>query len=410
MAVNYTFTAITLDQMPAQYPPPPPTPSGAPVGDTFQHASPDGNYLIGSDPKLTTVSSDWILGHDGTYTPIFSTANDVAGFYNEPVAVSNSGEVVGRAFVNGAYQSFSEIGGVISAIVAPGSVAQQWAGFGGSAGGAPPLNSTDVEAVNSSGEVGGLYADADNKGHGFTEQNGVYSSVAMPGASGAGVSSVMDDGTIYGNWVDAAGKLNYFKATPNSAPANNFVVADQTTGTSTQEAGSAYTGPVAGLTNECIKITPDNVNITAITPNSFIHTGSGEDAIDVSKAGGTNVLDGGTGSNFLVGGSGQDTFFADARGSTADIWSTIVGFHPGDSATIWGLTKDDFQLSTADNRGAAGYTGLTFEASRAGTNVSVTLKGFTRDNLASGLLQVSYGRSPDTAGLAGSNYMMITEH
>jgi len=58
----------------------------------------------------------------------------------------------------------------------------------------------------------------------------------------------------------------------------------------------------------------DNINITATKPNNFIHAGFGDDAIDVSQFaltnGGTNVLDGGGGSNFLVGGlSSVDTFF-----------------------------------------------------------------------------------------------------
>ncbi len=72
-----------------------------------------------------------------------------------------------------------------------------------------------------------------------------------------------------------------------------------------------------------IDITTDNLNITANVPNSFIHSGAGEDAIDVSKANGTNVLDGGTSSNFLVGGSGTDTFFVDDRNPSADIWSKL---------------------------------------------------------------------------------------
>jgi len=44
----------------------------------------------------------------------------------------------------------------------------------------------------------------------------------------------------------------------------------------------AYTGPVTTLQNQFIDITADNVNITATKPNNFIHTGSGNDAIDLS--------------------------------------------------------------------------------------------------------------------------------
>jgi Ca2+-binding RTX toxin-like protein len=117
------------------------------------------------------------------------------------------------------------------------------------------------------------------------------------------------------------------------------------------------------LQAEYINVTSDNLNVTASSPNWFIHSGSGMDAIAVNS--GTNVLDGGTGSNFLVGGTGTDTFFVDDRGASADIWSTVVGFHQGDAATIWGVTPQDFNLARVDGQGAAGYTGLTLHATVA---------------------------------------------
>jgi serralysin len=63
-------------------------------------------------------------------------------------------------------------------------------------------------------------------------------------------------------------------------------------------------------------------------------------------------LDGGTGSNFLTGGSGTDTFFVDNRGVSADTWSTIVNFHNGDATTIWGVTSSGFSFDFEDNQGA----------------------------------------------------------
>ena len=115
----------------------------------------------------------------------------------------------------------------------------------------------------------------------------------------------------------------------------NFSVLDTTTQTPFQIDGTPYSGPVAGLQWEYIDDTSDNLSVTANVPNVFIHTGSGEDAIDVSHANGNNVLDGSTGSNFLVGGSGDDTFFVDDRSPSADIWSTVANFHAGDAATIF---------------------------------------------------------------------------
>src|ERR1044071_2926371 len=124
------------------------------------------------------------------------------------------------------------------------------------------------------------------------------------------------------------------------------------------------------------------------------------DAIAVTS--GTNVLDGGTGSNFLVGGSGTDTFFVDDRGASADIWSTVVGFHAGDAATIWGVTPQDFSLDWADGQGAAGYTGLTLHATAAGKpTASLTLAGYTQADLNNGRLSVLFG----TDSASGSTYM-----
>ncbi|WP_428486799.1 beta strand repeat-containing protein [Rhodopila sp.] len=193
-------------------------------------------------------------------------------------------------------------------------------------------------------------------------------------------------------------------APPPPPPSANFMVADTTTHNSTSAAGDTYTGPVAGLQHQYINITTDSLNITATVANSFIHTGSGTDAIDVSKVGGTNVLDGSTGSNFLVGGSGNDTFFVDDRIATADIWSTIANFHVGDATTVYGVTAADFNLDWEDNQGAAGYTGLTLHATAANKPIaSMTLVGYTKADLTDGRLTVSFGNDP----ASHSNYMYV---
>jgi Ca2+-binding RTX toxin-like protein len=119
---------------------------------------------------------------------------------------------------------------------------------------------------------------------------------------------------------------------------------------------------------------------------------------------GTNVLDGGTESNFLTGGSGTDTFFVDDRGPTADIWSTVVGFHAGDAATIWGATPQDFSISWMNGQGATGFTGLTLHAAAGGRpTASLTLAGFSQADMSSGRLSVSFGSDP----ASGSAYMYV---
>ncbi len=126
--------------------------------------------------------------------------------------------------------------------------------------------------------------------------------------------------------------------------------------------------------------------------NWFIHTGSGSDAL--AAAGGRNVLDSGTGSNFLTGASGEDTFFLDARGASEAIWSTVVVFGHGDAVTVWGTSSQDAGVAWLDDLGAAGYRGLTMQVTAPGKpNVLVTLAGYSRADLDSGLLQVSVGAS-----------------
>jgi phospholipase/lecithinase/hemolysin len=174
-----------------------------------------------------------------------------------------------------------------------------------------------------------------------------------------------------------------------------------TTGQPVAAQGQPYTGPVGILQRQYINITPDKLNVTVSTPNWFIHSGAGQDAIAVS--GGSNVVDGGTGSNFLTGGSGTDSFFVDERGATATTWSTVANFHAGDSATLWGVSQAGFQINYIDGAGAAGATGLTVIAQAAGKpEALLTLAGFTRADLA-GRLGVSFGT--DTA--SGSAYMYI---
>lgn len=184
--------------------------------------------------------------------------------------------------------------------------------------------------------------------------------------------------------------------------AANFGITDTTTGLSMAATGHPYTGPVSYLMQEIVLLSPDNLAVASAMPNAFIHTGSGKDAIDVSRAGGNNVLDGGTGSNYLVGGSGNDTFFVDDRGPTSSVWSTVVGFHAGDAATVWGVTPQDFALQWQDGQGAVGATGLTLHAFAVGKpDASLTLAGYTTADLTNGRVTVSYG------AIENGTYMLI---
>ena len=185
-----------------------------------------------------------------------------------------------------------------------------------------------------------------------------------------------------------------------------FEVTNTSRGKSASTTGTTDSGPVAGLQYQYIYTGTDNINITADNGNEFIHTGSGFDAIDVSKVGGINVLDGGTNSNFLVGtktGAGTDTFFVDNRTPPGDIWSSVSNFHAGDAATIFGITQKGFTTSWVDGQGAAGFTGLTLHVTAPGVpTASLTLAGYTTADLTNGRLSQSWGTTTDNV-----NYLYI---
>jgi hypothetical protein len=164
--------------------------------------------------------------------------------------------------------------------------------------------------------------------------------------------------------------------------AGNFKFTDTELNLSGADTGTIYTGPVAGLQKQFLWGSDDNAAISTTAQNVFVKGGSGSDALAVS--GGQNVLDGGGGSNFLVGGKGagsQDTFFVDGRGGVVT-WSTIVNFHLGDQATIFGFHAGISTLPFTDDDGVQGFTGITAhsELNGAGTgvNASMTFAGIDR--------------------------------
>ena len=169
-----------------------------------------------------------------------------------------------------------------------------------------------------------------------------------------------------------------------AAPA--FEVIQTATGQAAHTDGDSYTGPVASLQRQFIWSGEGNVVIAASTPDVFLHGGSGDDALAVH--GGTNVLDGGAGSNFLVGSTGADggtdTFFVDGRGGQT--WSTLVNFHHGDALTFWGFQQGVSTQAWTPSEGAAGYTGVTLHSELAGAgtgvNASATFAGLTNADLA----------------------------
>ena len=162
------------------------------------------------------------------------------------------------------------------------------------------------------------------------------------------------------------------KLTPSQTafanPAAGGPIVGMINGTTGASATFAMDPAAAGgpnyLQNQYIYAGTDSVAVSTQVANVFLHTGSGNDALQVAS--GQNVLDGGLGSNFMTGGAGMDTFFTDARGPGV-VWNTMINFHNGDAATLWGFKAgtSTYSWDTAI-AGATGSQGATLRANIVG--------------------------------------------
>jgi serralysin len=133
------------------------------------------------------------------------------------------------------------------------------------------------------------------------------------------------------------------------------------------------------------------------------------DAINVGPAGGNNVIEVAAGSDFLIGGTGDDTFSLDDRSPAGNTWSSILNFHSGDAAVLWGVTIADFSVAWLNGQGAPGATGLTGVFTAPGKDsVAITLSGHTTADLTDGKLSIAYGTTPNEPGSPGTPYTYIT--
>ena len=142
-------------------------------------------------------------------------------------------------------------------------------------------------------------------------------------------------------------------------------------GQTTVVEGETYTGSVNYLQAQYIYDSAQPATIMAESPGVYIRNISANAAISVQS--GRNVVDAGLGSNFLIGGSGTDSFFMDARGAVP-AWNTIANFHAGDVATIFGYRPGTSAFSWVDGAGTPGHTGRTLRLDTAGNGqVGATL-------------------------------------
>lgn len=232
----------------------------------------------------------------------------------------------------------------------------------------------------------------------FTAAGNVVARITLKGAgyTDGNVSSTVSN-------TSNPGQTTTLLQTTVSTQPVRVAFTDAVSGVQGTDPGVPYSGPVAGLQFQYLWNSPDSAAIAGKVNNMFLKGNSGDDALSVT--GGSNVLDGSTGSNFLVGGDGtdggSDTFFVDGRGGGVT-WSTIVHFHPGDQATIFGFTAQSTLPWTASD-GVTGYTGATIhsELGGAGTGVngSITFADINMDTAS----QFAF----TTGNVGGNDYLLI---
>jgi len=151
-----------------------------------------------------------------------------------------------------------------------------------------------------------------------------------------------------------------------------FTMTDTVSMASSESQGDAYFGPVALLERQFIWSSPHGVALASGVPDVFMHGGEADDALQAFS--GSNVLDGGAGSNFLVGATGadggMDTFFVGGRNGVT--WSTVVNFHHGDDVTIWGFRPGVSTMPWAEAEGADHAKGATIHSEFAGVGTGIT--------------------------------------
>ena len=233
----------------------------------------------------------------------------------------------------------------------------------------------------------------------------VQNLVFTPNAAGTASFSVMLNDGAGGVAQDSTTSLLIAPSADTTGVAQHFMqlpgaqFLTLVNGVQTTVEGEEYHGPVSYLQDQLILDSSSPAVIVAHTPNAFIKSFSGFSAIQV--LGGQNVVDAGPGSNFIVGGTGNDTFFLDGTHG-AVTWDTIQGFHPGDMMTLFGFNADTSDFVWADADGAAGYTGRTIHADLAGTG------GVTASLTFAGTTAADTGRYVISTGTVGGvNYLAV---
>ncbi len=170
---------------------------------------------------------------------------------------------------------------------------------------------------------------------------------------------------------------------------------DNTIGSGGTADGSVYDGSIAGIADKYIYTGADSVSLTATAGENW-EFGGGSGLTELTAISGDNIFVASTGSSYMVGGTGADTFdIPDANLTGIGTWDSIENFHTGDVVSLAGVGGSGWSYSWYAGLSVDGNSGLTLLATSTttpGLHELVTLAGLSISDLSS--LQIA----PDISG------------
>jgi hypothetical protein len=260
--------------------------------------------------------------------------------------------------------------------------------------GASPLTINSSGDIVLSGTIAAVQATA--RSLVFKPASGVTGTETFSLTLDDGFGGIVTDGRTAVTIAGAAdtSDLAHFPLSPTQT-----VLTSTATGSSTYAQVETYAGAVDNVQTQFIYDGVAPLAIVAQQPGMLIR--SRADATAVQLLGGNNVLDMRRGSSFLVSGPGNDVFLFDGN-QPQETWNTIVNFHTGDSATLWGFKAGTSTDWWDTNAGATNYQGPTLRTDINGDgklDSSLTFAGKTLAETSRFALQ--------TGTVAGTDYLTI---
>lgn len=156
--------------------------------DTFPRDINKNSVIIGSFDMGLSGPVHAFMVHNGAFSEI-----KLPGFPNAPVSangINDLGDITGQVLANGVQQGFLMHQGKVTLISFPGAT-----------GGTFPAS------INNAGVIVGAYkiGAASSPNHGFMWQNGVFTTIEVPGSQDTTPTKINDNNVIVGDNLDSLG-------------------------------------------------------------------------------------------------------------------------------------------------------------------------------------------------------------